>query len=116
MVSSGVPGCGSGPPKPADPELARTALERALTAWKAGKPSESLKEESPPIVVNDDAWTNGAQLVKYEIGKDDHRVGADHSFTLVLWTKDKKGKEKKENREYRVGTGPVLTVVRSGFY
>jgi hypothetical protein len=121
-----LPGCGSGPPKPADPVAAREALERSLSAWKEGKTPESLKSDEPPIVVSDPAWSNGARLIKYQIEPGDRRAGADHSFLVLLWTenstaatkapkkgKDKsKGKDGEEKAEYYVGTNPVLTVVR----
>jgi hypothetical protein len=121
-----LPGCGSGPPKPADPVAAREALDRTLTAWKDGKTPESLKSDEPPIVVSDHAWSNGARLIKYQIEPGDRRAGADHSFQVMLWLdeskvdtkpknkgKDKsKGKDGEEKAEYYVGTNPILTVVR----
>jgi hypothetical protein len=117
-------GCGSGPPSPADPVAAREALERALAAWKEGKSADSLKSDSPPIVVSDHAWRNGARLVKYEIEPGDRRAGADQCFQVVLWLQDDKptakakakgtsqGGERREKVEYNVGTNPILTVVR----
>lgn len=116
LLLCGASGCDWGPPRPADPTAAREALNRALTAWKTGKSVDSLIEASPPIVVNDFAWSNGAQLIKYEVGQDERTVGADRSFNIVLWLKDKSGEEKEEKTEYRVGTAPILTVVRSGFH
>jgi hypothetical protein len=115
-----LPGCGSGPPKPADPAAAREALDRALTAWKEGRSAESLQSADPPIVVSDHTWSNGARLVKYEIAPGDRRAGADQSFQVVLWIEDSKaqgkgkdkGKERQEKTEYNVGTNPILTVVR----
>ncbi len=116
IVLSVPSGCGSGPPKPADPAAAREALERALTAWKEGKSSESLKSENPPIVVSDHAWNNGTRLVKYEIEPGDRRAGADQSFQVILWLQDDKvkakAKERQEKTAYNVGTNPILTVVR----
>jgi hypothetical protein len=116
----GSPGCGSGPPKPADPAAARAALERALTAWSEGKSVESLKDDDPPIVVSDHAWLNGARLVKYQIEPGDRRAGADQNFQVVLWLEDDKarakskgkGGERREKTEYNVGTNPILTVIR----
>jgi hypothetical protein len=119
-----LPGCGSGPPKPADPAAAREALDRALTAWMEGKSAESLQSDNPPIVVSDHVWSNGARLIKYEIEAGGRRAGADQSFQVVLWIDDSKakdqgkgkdknkGKERKEKIEYNVGTNPILTVVR----
>jgi hypothetical protein len=118
----GPAGCGSGPPRPADPSMARQALERALSAWKEGKSADSLKGESPPIVVSDHAWRNGARLIKYEIAPGDRGAGADRSFQVVLWLEGQqsgprprskgKGTDRGEKVEYNVGTDPILTVVR----
>ena len=112
----GLPGCGSGPPTPADPAAAREALERTLTAWKEGKSAESLQSENPPIVVSDHAWNNGARLVRYQIEPGDRRAGADQSFQVILWLQDDKikarAKERQEKTAYNVGTNPILTVVR----
>ncbi|HZW35026.1 MAG TPA: hypothetical protein VFF52_30155 [Isosphaeraceae bacterium] len=116
MALLSQPGCGEGPPKPADPAAAREALDRALTAWREGKPAESLKSDNPPIVVSDHVWSNGARLVKYQIEPGDRRAGTDQTFQVVLWLQDDKAKgkakEKQEKTEYNVGTNPILTVVR----
>jgi hypothetical protein len=118
ITLSASPGCGSGPPRPADPAAARQALERALDAWIQGKQVESLKSENPPIVVSDHDWSSGARLVKYQIEPGDRRAGADHCFQVVLWLENdktdpkRKGQEHKEKTEYNVGTDPILTVVR----
>jgi hypothetical protein len=115
IALSCVAGCGSGPPKPADPAAARDALDRALVAWKDGKSVESLKDADPPIVVSDHLWKNGSRLVKYQIEPGDRREGADQIFRVVLWLENEKakGKEKEEKTEYTVGTNPILTVVRA---
>ena len=126
MALSAASGCGAGPPTPADPAAARQALDRALTAWKEGRPVESLKNDSPPIVISDHAWTNGASLLRYEIEPGDRRIGSDQTFRVVLWLKGDRpqprsrtrGKAKgtstdwREQVEYNVGTSPILTVVR----
>jgi hypothetical protein len=117
IVLAAVTGCGSSSPRPADPAAARDALDRALTAWKDGKTSESLKETDPPIVVSDHLWKNGSRLMKYQIEPGDRSQGADQVFRVVLWLEAQKAKskEKQEKTEYRVGTNPILTVNR-GFY
>ncbi len=110
------PGCGSGPPPPADPTAARAALERALAAWQEGKTAESLKSDRSPIVVSDRSWAQGERLLKYQIEPGDHQAGADHVFPVILWLDDQtaksKTKEKRVSTEYNVGTNPILTVVR----
>ena len=123
-LSAVLVGCGSGPPKPADPVAAREALERTLAAWKEGKTPESLKNGDLPIVASDHAWANEHRLIKYRIKPGDRRAGADHSFQVLLWTDEtnatnktakkgkNKGKDGEEKVEYYVGTNPILTVVR----
>jgi hypothetical protein len=115
IATAALAGCGSGPPKPADPAAARDALDRALAAWKDGKSAESLKESNPPIVVSDHLWLNGSRLVRYQIEPSDRPEGADQVFRVVLWVVNEKtkGKEKQEKTEYTVGTNPILTVVRA---
>ncbi len=112
ILLSGIPGCGSGPPSPADSDAAHVALNQALAAWKDGKPAESLKDDQPPIEIADHQWSNGLRLVKYEIAKNSQRFGAEQKFEVVLWLRDTKGKSKKEMTEYLVGTDPKLTVIR----
>jgi hypothetical protein len=116
IAAAALPGCGAGPPAPAEPAAARQALERALSAWTEGKSAESLKSDSPPIVVSDQAWNKGARLLKYQIEPKDHRAGADQIFHVVLWFPDEnakgKTKERQETADYNVGTNPTLTVVR----
>jgi hypothetical protein len=116
-VALALPGCGgAGPPAPAEPAVARKALERALAAWTEGKSAESLKSDNPPIVVSDQAWNSGARLLKYQIDPKDHQAGADQIFHVVLWLRDDNAKgntkERRETADYNVGTNPTLTVVR----
>lgn len=112
IVASVVTGCGSTAALPADHDTARKALDRALAAWQEGKPPESLRDEQPPIVINDHVWSKGGRLVRYEVEGDGKLVGADQRFQVVLWLRGDKGKDKKQMTEYNVGTNPILTVIR----
>ena len=103
------PGCGSGPPRPADPVAAREALERTLAAWKEGKTPESLKDAEPPIVVSDHACSsvfNGRENASVDSQpcggthvKSTGEVGEIHIGKI-----EKKGRE---NRRFRIRFGPM---------
>ena len=115
LFLAGMVGCGASPPAPADAELARQALDRALTAWQEGKPADALKSERPPVVVADHQWSGGYRLEKFQVEPFDQAAGADRNFRVTLWLKGSKGKSVQEATEYNVGTSPALTVVRAGF-
>jgi hypothetical protein len=50
---------------PAD--VARSALETSLTAWREGKKPSDLTAATPPIQAVDTEWTNGRKLASFEI-------------------------------------------------
>ena len=108
-------GCGSTVPRPADPDLAKQTLERALGSWSEGKTVEAVKGASPSIVVSDPKWSRGDALKKFEIKTDGKPSGAERVFTVMLWVVDAKGKEASETVDYRVGTAPIFTVFRAMF-
>jgi hypothetical protein len=113
LLSLGA-GCGDSPASPADTSEARTVLDRALSAWRDGKPADSLKSEEPPLVASDHQWKNGLHLVKYEVQKDQLPTGTGQSFRVTLWLKDDRAKQTKVITQYDVSTSP-LRVVRAGF-
>jgi hypothetical protein len=58
--------CGGPAMNPKAP-VARTALETALDAWRAGKKPGDLAQADPPIQAVDNEWTNGRKLASFEI-------------------------------------------------
>jgi hypothetical protein len=49
-------------------DVAKEALEAALTAWQDGQPKPGLIEDyDPPVQVQDDAWSAGSKLKSFEI-------------------------------------------------
>lgn len=109
-------GCeGNGPPTAADPDEARKTLDRALEAWRGGKTIDALKGDSTPILVADPAWEKGATLKRFEVAGPGKEAGAERTFAVNIWTTDAKGKESKQQVDYRVGTRPILTVFRALF-
>jgi hypothetical protein len=115
FVLSFAPGCGSdSPASPADTSEARGVLDRALAAWREGKPADSLKSEEPPLEASDHQWKSGLHLVKYEVQNDRLPAGTGQSFRVTLWLKDDRAKQTKVMTQYDVTTSP-LRVVRAGF-
>jgi hypothetical protein len=66
-----VAGCGSHPTVESfhpQNDLAREALDTALTAWQNGLEKPGLIEsEEPAVQLVDPAWANGARLSSYEV-------------------------------------------------
>lgn len=109
-------GCGQTPaPSTADESHARKTLDQALAAWQQGQAVESLKQADPPIHVSDPNWQKGETLKRYEVAGSGKPSGAEREFTVRLWLNDAKGKERKTEVAYRVGTDPIYTVFRSMF-
>ena len=110
-------GCGSGPYEsaPVNPEVARETLNAALESWKEGATIESLKADSPSIVVQDFDWSGGAKLLDYEVLDDGKPESANLVARVKLSLEDKEGTKSERTVTYLVGTAPVLTVFRDMF-
>lgn len=104
-------GCGE-TPRAADSAQARTALQVALDAWKAGESPEDLARRAPPLHVRDTDWNGGFRLVGYDAGAEGRRVGYDMNYPVVLELKNPKGRLVKKNAVYTVTTSPELVVLR----
>ena len=116
LIQFGATGCGSqSSMATADQDEAKTALDQVLTSWQSGKTIEDLKNDSPSIIVSDPKWARGDKLKKYTVNGAGKASGAERSFTVNLWLTSDKGKEVREQVQYRVGTHPVLTVFRALF-
>lgn len=76
------PSCG-GPSMNPEPQKARSALEAALEAWRAGKKPGDLAQADPPIQVADNEWTNGRKLASFEILREEPSE-SDKRFTAKL--------------------------------
>jgi hypothetical protein len=111
-----ISGCeNTAAPVPAEEEQARQTLDRVLGLWKEGQTVESVKKGSPSIQVSDPNWEHGDLLKKYEVTGPGKPSGAERAYTVVLWLADAKGKERRSEVVYKVGTHPIFTVFRSLF-
>lgn len=112
-VVAAAAGCGTSGPAAVQPELARTTLTQVLDGWKAGQSPDAWRQQDPEIVVQDRDWTNGVELLGYEIvGPGEPR---DANLYCEVKLKLKKGGQAlvEESATYVVGTDPVLTVFRA---
>jgi hypothetical protein len=107
-------GCGSGvyESAPVNPDIARDTLNSVLESWKEGATIESLKADSPSIVVQDLDWSSGAKLLDYEVLDDGKPESANLVARVKLSLEDKEGTKSEKTVTYLVGTAPVLTVFR----
>lgn len=110
-------GCDDGipPPETADPDAARSTLQRALEAWQSGQTIAQAKDATPSIIAADPLWEQGRSLSKFEILGAAQESGAEQVFDVKLWVTDADGNESEQTVAYRVGTQPVLTVFRALF-
>lgn len=93
-----------------DENIARSACERALSAWRDGRSPADLK---PEVIVGDYQWTSGRKLVAFELLPDDEfNDGTNLHIPVRLTLQDDKGKESSTSALYVVGTSPVITVIR----
>ena len=98
-------GCGNGTNVLPSDELARKALDEALTTWREGGKPESLKAKEPPLQVNDTPWSQGERLGSYEILSADTSA-SEKKFTVRLSLT--KPERVEEVQYYVLGTGPVM--------
>lgn len=109
-------GCGRGnyvPPGPSDPAQAKQALTQALDAWRSGNKIESMPSSSPAVIVSDEEWASGTQLLNYEIQGDGKTFGTSVRLNATLELRGSGGQTQRKKALYQVATNPVLTVSRS---
>src|SRR5215470_8580294 len=62
-----LPACHRLPDPDASQSEADKALRTALEAWKNGKSQADLEKENPSIIMNEDDWRTGKQLLDYKM-------------------------------------------------
>jgi hypothetical protein len=105
-------GCGRGnvaTPGPSDPAQAKQALAQALDAWRSGSKPDSVTG----VIVSDEEWAGGAQLLSYEIQGDGKVFGTSVRLPATLEVRGADGKALRKAALYQVATNPKVTVNRS---
>lgn len=106
-------GCSQQPSVPmSDMAKARQVAEKVLDAWKSGAAMESMKNETPPIVVSEDLWRNKATLTSYKFQGDGERMGTNVRHKVLLIYADKSGKKMERTFNYLITTVPAVTFFR----
>jgi hypothetical protein len=95
-------GGGSNPTPP--PDLARSALERSLAAWRDGAPPGPIAGGDPAVQAVDSGWQSGRKLESFEILREEPGE-ADRRFAVRLTLRDPAATE--EVQYVVLGQGPV---------
>ncbi len=99
-----------------DKALARASLTRFLDAWRDGQKSDQLASAQPPVIGRDPAWSDGQDLLAYELlGETDDGANLHARVKLKLGRKNSDvGPANLATQEvtYLVGTSPVITIFR----
>lgn len=110
LVLALAAGCsGKKPPPPADPEVAKQALQDALEAWKGGAKPDALAARSPAIYFNDPQFKKGRRLLKYEVEAGSEKPhGASLRYTVLLTLA---GGGAPSKTVYQIDTAPKVVIV-----
>jgi hypothetical protein len=83
---------------------ARSALDKALTAWRDGKKVGDV-DAKPPVHVVDSAWRGGQQIDAFQIGEEEDVGDGTKQFVVKLTVR--KAKESQDVRYVVNGRDPV---------
>ncbi len=116
LILAGAVGCGVGPRRAADvdTERAHEALERTMSAWKAGTQLPDLRSQWG-ITCQDLDWERGQVLVEYSVLGPGQAQNANLLIPVELTLRDAAGKQTSKRATYVVSTDPSITVFREMF-
>jgi hypothetical protein len=83
---------------------ARSSLEKALTAWRDGRPCGPI-EATPPVSVSDSRWQGGQRIESFEIGIEE--PGSDGTKVFPVKLTMQKSNEIREVKYVVFGRDPV---------
>lgn len=87
-----IAGCsGKKPPEPVDAEQARELLCDVLESWKNGDTIAALRDRSPPVIVADEDWLEGARLTRFQLKDPGDLVGTNLRAQVTLHLQDRRG-------------------------
>lgn len=114
MLSFAMTGCAEPRAADVDVELARRTLVQVLEHWKSGGEIDDFRSQSPEIVIQEELWYSGRQLLDFTLQDAARPVNANWfcDVELVVASEDG-GKPQRKTVTYAVGTDPVLTVFHS---
>jgi hypothetical protein len=108
-------GCGEwnrAMPPPANADVARQALERALSQWQAGQAAAALAAAEPKTYVNDHEWRDGRKLKQFQLAGPAEEVGPQVRLPVALDVEYAPGKVYRSQVSYSITTSPVVCIVR----
>ena len=105
-------GCGGGSlPPQASPDQARSALTRALDAWKGGESIDALTKVQPAIFFNDPRCKSDVKLLAYKV-LDAHEIyGQSVRIEVEVTFQQKDGSTKERKVSYLIDTSPAIVIV-----
>ena len=118
LVLAGLlPVCGCGEsnqamPPPSNPEVARQALEKALSHWQSGQTADALASATPQMYVNDFDWRDGRKLKQFQLAGPPEEVGLAVRLPVALDVENGLGQVIRSQVSYSVSTTPVVSIVR----
>lgn len=95
-----------------DKDLAHKSFEQFLTAWRDGKSSKELQDQSPQIICNDFEWNSGKKLISFKILEDEFSDGTNLTLAAEITIAVDGRPTPPQKVEYVVGTSPVITIFR----
>ena len=108
-------GCGQrnvSMPPPTNPDLARQALERALSHWQAGQTADALAAAEPKTYVSDYDWRDGRKLKQFVVAGPAEEVGLQVRLPVSLDVEHSGGQVVRSQVSYSISTSPVVSIVR----
>jgi hypothetical protein len=108
-------GCGErnvSMPAAANADVARQALEKALTHWQAGQTADKLAAAEPKTYVNDYDWRDGRKLKQFQVAGPAEEVGLQVRLPVALDVEYSAGQVVRSQVSYSISTTPVVSIVR----
>jgi hypothetical protein len=99
-------GCGDGSAAAPAEDVARAALEAALSAWSRGDRPGEIAGARPPVVAHDTPWGKGRSLDSFEILGESEGAAAERQFIVRLTLSKPEGAE--EVVYHVLGVDPLM--------
>jgi len=97
---------------PAEPALARTALEKALDCWRLRITPEELRLADPPVAMTDKDWVAGRRLIEFQLLPGEVPAGSTIRWPVRLRVVQADGREASIDVHYVIRTSPSIHIAR----